>query len=92
MKIGNGQEISRTLFDLLRLGGAQAFRAVTIAARIVGRSSYAAGLTDLDMTAECGGAAQLYGAHHTAFDPADVAAAAIDKGVAVPMEDIGDFK
>ncbi len=73
VKIGNGQEISRTRFGPSRLGGAVAFRAVTIAARIVSRSRYAAGLADLDMTAERGGAAQLQVVHHTPFAPASAA-------------------
>jgi len=68
-----------------------AFRAVSIAARIVGDLDLLAALAAQDMSTERRATALLDSRHHLELTPAQVSALSLAPGGSMGTEDVGDF-
>ena len=71
MEVFNGKEVGLAIFQPLRTDQRLAFRAVPIAATVVGNALMAATIALLNMAAESGGAATLDRTHHAALSTAE---------------------
>ena len=90
MKVGNGQKLSHPLLEPLLFGHNLAFRAMAVAAGVIGDSFVVAVAASFDMAAQDSGPARLDGAHHFEMVQGQVVPGAVDG--AMLAKDSGQFQ